>query len=124
MAKSIKQVVQEHQAEIKVWLKHAKSFMEIAELLGLNANDGICVAKRWRQLNDTTHPEYVYWICYVNACNKFENAIVYVRFKLDSEENLIAFERSCLEKFARNFRAVVNYKYLKTVQMPNKEEGK
>ncbi len=71
-----------------------------------------------------THPEYVYWVCYVNACNKFENAIVYLRFKLTTEDTVLKFERECLEKFARNFRAVVNFKYLRTVQVPNKEEVK
>ena len=58
------------------------------------------------------HIQYVYWVCYVDSNNKFNTAILYLRYKLDTPDNLILVEKECDVNFNRNYRCLVNFKLI------------
>ena len=66
-------------------------------------------------------PQYVYWVSYVDANNKFNTAILYLRYKLDTPENLSQIEKESYEHFKRNFRCLVNFKLIQEIMVEDKD---
>ena len=57
-------------------------------------------------------PQYVYWVSYVDANNKFNSAILYLRYKLDTPDNLIKIEKEAYSFFKGNYRCLLNFKLI------------
>lgn len=66
--------------------------------------------------------QYVYWVCYVDANNKFNTAILYLRYKLDTPENLVQIEKECDVNFKRNYRCLVNFKLIQENLVEDKND--
>lgn len=56
---------------------------------------------------------YDYFICFVDRCNKFQNAIVETNYKMDSKEHAYECQSDLRRLTNDNFRAIVNYQLLR-----------
>lgn len=65
---------------------------------------------------------YEMMICYVDKCNKFQNALVDSNYQINSRERAYAMQND-LRRFTNdNFRAIVSYQVLRKKYVEDKDK--
>lgn len=65
---------------------------------------------------------YQYFICYVDRCNKFQNALVDANYQINSREHAYECQKDLRRLTNDNFRAIVNYQLLRKKYVEEKHE--
>lgn len=65
---------------------------------------------------------FIYFICYVDRCNKFQNALVETNYKIDSKEHAYECQTDLRRVTNDNFRAIVTYNLLRKKYITKQQE--